>query len=58
MTDETCILIRCSQPILPGEGIVRLGSGGAIHIECMFAWKREGGALRATACKEEERDDD
>lgn len=50
---ETCVLIRCSQPIIDGMPCVRLPSGGKIHMECVFSWRREGGALRPIPKKEE-----
>ena len=53
MTD-TCVLIRCSQPILSGEPSVTLSDGGKIHMECVFEWQCNGGLLRRHQEKKDE----
>lgn len=44
---DLCILVRCSQPIIPGTGTLTLSDGGKMHMQCVFDWKTSGGALRA-----------
>lgn len=53
---DRCILISCSDPLLPGQGIARLASGDGIHIDCVFQWQRTHEPLRPVL--DEEDDDD
>lgn len=52
-TTEICILIRCSQPVLDGEGALTLSDGGRMHMECVWDWRANGGALRPREAKKE-----